>query len=69
MMYSRMNRYKTKVWVDILSMLIENYNTVIHSSTKYTPTLLHSTDNSEIIQKAKSRLERRNERWLKKSKR
>ena len=66
-MYAPMDRYKTKVWADILPMLIENYNTVIHSSTKYAPNLLYSTDNSEIIQKAKSRLERRNERWLKKN--
>jgi transposase InsO family protein len=66
MMYAQMNRYKTKVWADILPMLIENYNTVTHSSTKYTTSLLHFTDDSEIIQKAKSRLEQINERWLKK---
>jgi len=69
MMYAQMARYKTKVWADILPMLIENYNTVIHSSTKYTPSLLHFTDDSGIIQKAKSMLEQRNERWLKKNNR
>jgi transposase InsO family protein len=61
MMYAQMDRYKTKVWADILPILIENYNTVTHSSTKYTPSLLHFTDDSEIIQKAKSRLEQINE--------
>jgi hypothetical protein len=64
-----MNRCKAKVCTDILPMLIRNYNTVTHSSTKYAPSLLYSTDNSEIIQKAKSRLEQRNERWLKKNNR
>jgi hypothetical protein len=59
-MYAQTNRYKTKVWADILP---------IHSSTKYAPILLYSTDNSEIIQKVKSRLEQRNETWLKKNNR
>jgi hypothetical protein len=69
MLYAQMDRYKTKVWADILPMLIENYNTVTHFSTKYTPSLLHFTDDSEIIQKAKLRLEQINEWWLKKNNR
>ncbi len=68
MMYAQMNRYKTKVWADILPILIENYTTLTHSSTKYAPILLYSTDNSEIIQKVKSRLEQRNETWLTRTK-
>jgi hypothetical protein len=51
MMYAQVDTYKTKFCANRLPMLIENYNTVIHSSTKYAPSLLYSTHNSEKYRK------------------
>ncbi len=65
MVYAHMLRYQTNVWADVLQVLIDNYNTTPHLSTGYTPEYLHRSSDSQAIDKAKNKMEKRNLKWMK----
>ena len=62
-----MTRYKTKVWADVLQSVMDNYNNMKHSSTGYSPIYLHAGNDERAIEKARQKMEKRNEKWVKQS--
>ncbi len=62
-----MTKYNTLVWVDVLQSTVDNYNSVVHSSTGFAPDYLHYTEDEETMEHARDKMEERNEQWVKKN--
>ena len=66
-LWGHMTRYNTNVWADVLPLLVDNYNHVIHDSTGIAPAdLEEAPQDSEAAGKAGAMMRERNRRWLKK---
>jgi hypothetical protein len=68
LLFKHMSRFKTKVWIDVLDKIIDNYRSIKHSSTGYSPECLHMTKDFSKIKKAREKMLMRNSKWLQQSK-
>jgi hypothetical protein len=63
MLYAHMMRYKTKIWLDVLPRLVENYNETVHSTTGFAPSVLHTTQNEAVLSQVRDKVLKRNQKY------
>ncbi len=66
MIFAHMTAHKTRQWIDVHPMLVNNYNTSYHSTIKMAPMQLHNRRRTDpIVKKVNARLKARGKEWIK----
>jgi transposase InsO family protein len=66
MLHAHMTRFGTRVWADVLQLLLDNYNNSLHASTRFAPAYLHRARDAEAERVARERMQARNAGWIRK---
>ena len=69
MVFAHFTQWRTRRWVEVLELLLENYNSAVHSVTRMRPDVLHACEDEEMLAVARERIARKAEAVLRKSRR
>jgi hypothetical protein len=69
MLFAHMTQFNTRNWIKALPLLLENYNSGVHSTTGFKPQTLHRTTNEAIIQSAAEKIAKKARTTLRRSRR